>query len=75
MIEKFISKVDIKSADIYKEYEFMYKKDNNTFHGIIDLSFSFCIVTDNYITLNRKMFNNLSYDKTHARDTEQNYRG
>ena len=28
---------NIKSAKIYKEYEFMYEKDNNNYHGIIDL--------------------------------------
>ena len=28
---------DIKEANIYKEYEFIYEKDNTTYHGIIDL--------------------------------------
>ena len=37
MIENFISKVDIKGADIYKEYEFVYEEDNTMYHGIIDL--------------------------------------
>ena len=37
LIEKFIHKIDITSANIYKEYEFIYNKENITYHGIIDL--------------------------------------
>lgn len=37
-IIKFISAVgDIKVAQVYKEYEFIYTKDNKEYHGIIDL--------------------------------------
>ena len=37
-INKFISAVgDIKEAQVYKEYEFIYTKDNKEYHGIIDL--------------------------------------
>ena len=28
---------NIEKANIYKEYEFIYTKDNNEYHGIIDL--------------------------------------
>ena len=28
---------NIKEAEIYKEYEFIYEKDNKTYHGVIDL--------------------------------------
>ena len=28
---------DISSSNIYKEYEFVYEKDNTTYHGVIDL--------------------------------------
>ncbi|MBO5182994.1 MAG: UvrD-helicase domain-containing protein [Bacilli bacterium] len=28
---------NVKNASIYKEYEFIYEDDNNTYHGIIDL--------------------------------------
>ena len=28
---------NISNANIYKEYEFIYNKDNNEYHGIIDL--------------------------------------
>ena len=28
---------NINNANIYKEYEFMYEKDNTEYHGIIDL--------------------------------------
>ena len=37
-IKDFISKIDIKNViNTYKEYEFLYEKDNNIYHGIIDL--------------------------------------
>ena len=39
-IEKFLSNdllKNISNANIYKEYEFIYNKDNNEYHGIIDL--------------------------------------
>ena len=28
---------DLDKANVYKEYEFLYEEDNNTYHGIIDL--------------------------------------
>lgn len=37
IIERFLEKVDIFHANIYKEYEFIYDEDNTTYHGIIDL--------------------------------------
>ena len=37
IIERFLEKVDISHANIYKEYEFIYDDDNTTYHGIIDL--------------------------------------
>lgn len=37
IIERFLEKVDISHAKIYKEYEFIYDEDNTTYHGIIDL--------------------------------------
>ena len=37
-IEKFLSLIDTKNIiNVYKEYEFSYEKDDNSFHGIIDL--------------------------------------
>ena len=37
IIERFLEKVDISHANIYKEYEFIYDEGNTTYHGIIDL--------------------------------------
>lgn len=37
IITRFLDKIDISTADIYKEYEFVYEEDNITYHGIIDL--------------------------------------
>lgn len=37
IIERFLEKVDISHANIYKEYEFIYDENNTTYHGIIDL--------------------------------------
>lgn len=37
VIKKFLDKIDIVNANIYKEYEFIYEEDNITYHGIIDL--------------------------------------
>mgnify|MGYP004459268865 FL=1 len=37
-IEKFLSLINTKDIiNVYKEYEFSYEKDDNYFHGIIDL--------------------------------------
>ena len=38
---------NIKNSKIYKEYEFMYEKNNNTYHGIIDLM----LVYDDHIDI------------------------
>lgn len=38
---------NIKDADIYKEYEFMYEEDNKLYHGIIDLM----LVYENHIDI------------------------
>lgn len=37
IITRFLNKIDISTANIYKEYEFVYEEDNITYHGIIDL--------------------------------------
>jgi len=37
-IKNFINQLDIENIEkIYKEYEFLYTKDNSVYHGIIDL--------------------------------------
>lgn len=37
-IKNFISQLDINNIiNVYKEYEFLYNKDNNIYHGVIDL--------------------------------------
>ena len=49
-IEKFLSNdllKNISNANIYKEYEFIYNKDNNEYHGIIDLMLEY----DNHIDI------------------------
>ena len=38
---------NINNANIYKEYEFIYSKDNETYHGIIDLMLEY----DSYIDI------------------------
>lgn len=37
IITNLLESIDVNSANIYKEYEFVYDKDNTTYHGIIDL--------------------------------------
>ena len=37
IITNFLSKIDISTANAYKEYEFIYEDNNTTYHGIIDL--------------------------------------
>ncbi len=49
----------IKSCNIYKEYEFMYKKNNTDYHGIIDLM----IEHDNYIDIIDYKLKNIDDDK------------
>ena len=49
-VEKFLSNdllKNISNANIYKEYEFIYNKDNNEYHGIIDLILEY----DNHIDI------------------------
>ena len=49
-VEKFLSNdllKNISNANIYKEYEFIYDKDNNEYHGIIDLMLEY----DNHIDI------------------------
>ena len=49
-IDKFLSNdllKNISNANIYKEYEFIYNKDNNEYHGIIDLMLEY----DNHIDI------------------------
>lgn len=49
-VEKFLSNdllKNISNAYIYKEYEFIYNKDNNEYHGIIDLMLEY----DNHIDI------------------------
>ncbi len=36
-ISNFLKQIDIKNANIYKEYEFAYEEDKTEYHGIIDL--------------------------------------
>ena len=45
---------DIDSASIYKEYEFIYTEDDNSYHGVIDLM----LVYDDHIDIvDYKLFN------------------
>lgn len=37
IINNFINKIDLNYLNAYKEYEFIYKKENITYHGIVDL--------------------------------------
>ncbi len=37
IINNFIDKIDLNYLNVYKEYEFVYDKDNLSYHGIIDL--------------------------------------
>ena len=43
---------NIKNANIYKEYEFIYLDDNKQIHGIIDLMLEY----DTYINIIRHIF-------------------
>lgn len=49
-VSKFLSNKmleNVREAQVYKEYEFMYEEDGNTFHGIIDCM----IVYDSYVDI------------------------
>ena len=50
---------DIKSANIYKEYEFKYTKDDSIYNGVIDLM----IEHDDYIDIIDYKLKNISDDK------------
>lgn len=60
-IDKFLNVPllkDIKNANIYKEYEFIYRDDTNEYHGIIDLM----IEHDNHIDIIDYKLNNIKDD-------------
>ena len=50
---------NIQNAEIYKEYEFMYKEDNTNYHGIIDLM----IVYDNKVDIIDYKLKNIDDEK------------
>ncbi len=47
-IMNFINKLDLTGSKIYKEYEFIYKEDNEVKHGIIDLMIEYSDHIDIY---------------------------
>ena len=60
-VKKFINNdilKNIKDARIFKEYEFIYTKDKNTYHGIIDLMLEY----DNYIDIIDYKLKNINDD-------------
>lgn len=54
IISKFLDKVNINNANIYKEYEFVYEEDNITYHGVIDLILEY---SDNIKIIDYKLKN------------------
>lgn len=56
IISKFLEKVNIGTAKIYKEYEFVYEENNITYHGIIDLMLEY----DDYIKIIDYKLKNIS---------------
>ena len=56
IISRFLEKVDIGTANIYKEYEFVYEEDNIIYHGIIDLMLEY----DDYIKIIDYKLKNIS---------------
>ena len=50
---------DLDNAKIYKEYEFIYDKDNVKYHGIIDLM----IIRDNYVDIIDYKLKNIDDEK------------
>ena len=58
IITKFLDKVEIGTANTYKEYEFIYEKDNITYHGIIDLILEY----DDYIKIIDYKLKNINDD-------------
>ena len=62
VFDNFISKIDINNCNIYKEYEFIYREDNISYHGIIDLMLEY----SNYIKIidyKLKNINDMEYLK------------
>ena len=56
LIKKFNSVYDSKeSINVYKEYEFMYEKNNSIYHGIIDLMYEY----NDYIDIIDYKLNNI----------------
>lgn len=56
IISKFLEKVNIGTAKIYKEYEFVYEENNIIYHGIIDLMLEY----DDYIKIIDYKLKNIS---------------
>ena len=56
IISRFLEKMDIGTANIYKEYEFVYEEDNIIYHGIIDLMLEY----DDYIKIIDYKLKNIS---------------
>ena len=56
IISNFLEKVNIGTAKIYKEYEFVYEENNITYHGIIDLMLEY----DDYIKIIDYKLKNIS---------------
>lgn len=54
LINNFINKIDLNYLNIYKEYEFIYEKENITYHGIIDLMLEY---EDSIIIIDYKLKN------------------
>ena len=51
---KLLNQIDNNYLNIYKEYEFIYEKDNEEYHGIIDLLIEY---KDNFIIIDYKLKN------------------
>ena len=56
IISNFLEKVNIGTAKIYKEYEFVYEENNIIYHGIIDLMLEY----DDYIKIIDYKLKNIS---------------
>ena len=46
-VKKLLKNIDLNYQEIYKEYEFIYTKEDTTYHGIIDL----LLVYQNHISI------------------------
>ena len=47
VVKKLLKNIDLNYQEIYKEYEFIYTKEDTTYHGIIDL----LLVYPNHISI------------------------